>query len=570
MQAHRFAFALTALALAMGCSDAANPTASDDEDYQLDGPFQDTEPVGKGDNAGIAGPLVNTNTTETQVWSARNAWEDKDTAEARKAGLAWGENSGLNWDEKYKAWVESMQKEAADNGWFDTFRITTPQGRSFPAPKLECSEVAIFLRIAFASWYQLPFYMTSTDAKGVRVFFGHFGARTATQRYGNTPRYALQYKDHSSLTAAQIASQGWPKDEKLRTRSLGGGGDDNDFLFPGAKTGAYMDEIFLNKRVAYFVLLMLDYFGSMNLANSRNTYNIKPEAVSSGDVLVERWQANGIGHVLVVKHVTPLDNGQIEAQLASGSMPRRQPKWEDGIASKNYFTSEETGGVGTSYDGTPYAKLGGGLKRWRVTKNVKGYWTNTWMKADEASWINDTDYETLQERPEQFESLLGEVPPEQMRDSLLRMINDARNHLKNYPASCSARTNREKAFGQLYELMQERFDMTRDEVDQQYRDFDDYVFAELAYEQSKTCCWNSTTPAMYQIIRDYNDSLQKDGCKAPVVFKNTNGGYKVFADYAAQTGRATQWKSWTEDEPCAQKDTANDVETEHTWSGWCN
>ncbi|HQP38443.1 MAG TPA: PSP1 C-terminal domain-containing protein, partial [Polyangiaceae bacterium] len=47
MQAHRFAFALTALALAMGCSDAANPTASDDEDYQLDGPFQDTEPVGK-------------------------------------------------------------------------------------------------------------------------------------------------------------------------------------------------------------------------------------------------------------------------------------------------------------------------------------------------------------------------------------------------------------------------------------------------------------------------------------------------------------------------------------------
>lgn len=569
MHASRFAFALTALALALGCSDASSPTASEEEDYQLDGPFQDTEPVGKADNAGVAGPLVNTNTSETQVWTARNAWEDKDTADARKAGLAWGENSGLNWDQKYKAWIESMQKEAADNGWFDTFRVTTPQGRSFPAPKLECSEVAIFLRIAFASWYGLPFYMTSTDAKGVRVFFGHFGARTASLRYGNTPRYALQFKDYSTMAAEQLTAS-WPKDEKLRTKSLSGGGDDNDFLFPGAKSGAYFDELFLNKRVGHFLMLMLDYFGSMNLANSRNTYNIKPEAVSTGDVLVERWQSNGIGHTLVVKHVTPLDNGLIEAQLASGSMPRRQPKWEDGIASKNYFTNEETGGVGTTYDGTPYVKLGGGLKRWRVTKNVKGYWTNTWMKADEASWINDTDYETLQKRPGQFQSLLGEVPPEQMRDSLLRMIGDARNHLRNYPASCSARSNREKAFGQLYGLMQERFGLSRDQVDTQYRELDDYIFAELSYEQSKTCCWNSTTPAMYQIIRDYNDSLQKDGCKTPVVFKNTNGGYKVFADYAAQTGRSAQWKPWTEDEPCAPKDTANDVETEHEWSGWCN
>ena len=69
---------------------------------------------------------------------------------------------------------------------------------------------------------------------------------------------------------------------------------------------------------------------------------------------------------------------------------------------KNYFTNNYCGGVGTNSDGDEYAKLGGGIKRWRVTKNIGGYWTNTWMNGDEASWISDTDYEAIAARPGQF------------------------------------------------------------------------------------------------------------------------------------------------------------------------
>lgn len=568
MVLRQLVLSLAAVSLAWGCSDSAASSPNED-DYGLAGPFVDTEPVGKADNAGIPGPMVATNTADTQVWTARNGWEDIDTAEAKKAGMAWAENSGLNWDQKYKAWVESMKKEQGVDGWYDTFRLTTPWGKELPTPKLECSEVAMFLRIAFASWYGLPFYMTSTDSQGTRVYFGHFGARTLTQRYKNTPRYGTAYKDYSQMTPEQY-NAAWPRDTGLRAKGLSGGSDDVEFIEPGAKAGAYFDEIFLNKRVGHFLMLMLDYFGSMNLANSRNTFNLKPQSVSQGDVLVERWQTNGIGHTLVVKHVVPLADGKIEAQLASGSMPRRQPKWEDGIASKNYFTSDQCGGEGAAWDGTEYVKLGGGLKRWRVTKNIKGAWTNTWMKGDEASWINDTDYATLKKRPAEFEVLLGEVPPEQMRDALLGMINDARTHLSNYPASCSARENRERAFGELYELMSSKFGVSKEQVDAQYRKLEDYVFAPLVYTQSKTCCWNSSTAAMYQIIMDYEKSLQPTGaCKAPVVFKAAAGGYKVFADYAAQTGRAALWKEWSEDEPCAQKTVQDDTEAAVEWTPFC-
>ena len=54
-------------------------------------------------------------------------------------------------------------------------------------------------------------------------------------------------------------------------------------------------------------------------------------------------------------------------------------------------------------------------------------------------------------------ALLGEVSPEQKRDALLVLIEDNRNHLRLYPASCSARERREEAFKDLYELMQGEF-----------------------------------------------------------------------------------------------------------------
>lgn len=68
-----------------------------------------------------------------------------------------------------------------------------------------------------------------------------------------------------------------------------------------AHFGADLDEVHLNKRAGYFTVLALDYLGSMNLADSANTYNIVPDTLRAGDVLVERWQRSGIGHTLVVQ-----------------------------------------------------------------------------------------------------------------------------------------------------------------------------------------------------------------------------------------------------------------------------
>ncbi|HUH02351.1 MAG TPA: PPC domain-containing protein, partial [Kofleriaceae bacterium] len=334
------------------------------------------------------------------------------------------------------------------------------------------------------------------------------------------------------------------------------------------------DEIHLNKRAGYFTMLTINYLGSMNLADSANTYNIVPEAVRAGDVVLERWQRSGIGHTLVVKEVVELGEGTKDVTLLSGSMPRRQGKWESGVRSKQYFTSDYAGGVGANSDGQEYARLGGGLRRYRVTKNVAGYWTNTWMRADEAHWINSTDYARIGARPARFESMLGQVSPEQMKIELLAQIEDARRHLQQYPASCSARERRENGFRELYDVMERDFNRSRASVDAEYRALEDYVFAELAYTESKTCCWNSTTSAMFEIIMDRVrlDQEQADAageCRAPSVFMN-DGGYDYWRDHAAATGRAAQWVAWSEDEACSQRGVARDTEHAHEWTAFCS
>ena len=553
-----------------GCGSSSESPTGGDPYYDEFGvePFEAEGPMGKADNAGVPGPKTSFDGSDTAVWLVKNQWEDTDTAAARKAGMAWSENSGLNWDQKYAAWIQAMKKIPAVS-YGDTFEMMTPWGKSLPAPKLECAEVAMFLRLTFAAWYDLPFYMTTVDAQGKRVYFGHMGAITSTGRYKNMPRYKRYYADHSGMSPAQYQAD-WPEDAKLRSKGLYGGGDSMPFIGEGAKAGAYFDEVHLNKRVGHFALHLLSYFGSINLASSRNTFNLKPEALSPGDVLVERWQKKGIGHTLVTKSVSSLEGGRLEAQLVSGSMPRRQPKWESAVASKNSFTDERTGGEGTSHGGEEYAKLGGGLKRWRVAKNWQGRWTNSWMNADEANWINDTDYEAIKKRPARFETLLGEVPPEQLRDALLEIIADARQHLTKYPASCSARTKREHAWRDLYKLLQQKFSMSKAEADAKYRVLDDYVFAELEYEKSKTCCWNSTTNSMYQIIMDKNQSLQNNACTSPVVFMNTNGGYQLFKDHATSLGKGSEWVEWSEDEPCSQRNVQDDTEMAHDWTPWCS
>jgi hypothetical protein len=540
-----------------------------DEEWGMNGPLEPTPPPGKEDSELRRGLYVNTDTSRTQVWTARNKWEDTDTAAAKKAGLAWAANSGLTWDQKYAKWVESLEWIPALNGYSTTFQLTTPWGKTFPSPSLECAEMSLFLRISFAAWYELPLFLEAQDASGTRVYFGHNGVRTQTGRYASSPEFGIKYKDYSAAPPAS-----WPKDTTLRGKRLAGGEDVQDMIAPGATFGAYLDEVHLNKRAGYFIVMALDYLGSVNLADSANTYNIVADDVRPGDTLIERWQPSGIGHTLVVKQRTPLPGGSLDVSLISGSIPRRQGVRESGQASKSYFTSNYTGGPGTTSDGIPYVRLGGGIKRWRVTKNVGGYWTNTWMAADEASWINSTDAVRLSERPARFQQLLGQVSPAQQRTELVQQIENSRRHLSQYPASCAARERRENAFEALYEVSQRAFGMSRAQVDAEYRELEDYVFAELDYTKSKTCCWNSSTAAMFDIVMDQALAEQEAAeaamtCVAPVVFAARSDGYQRWASYASSVGRSAEWRAWSEDEACAQRNVAADTVVDEDVTPYC-
>ncbi len=537
----------------------------------MDGPVEPLPPPGKEDSMYRKGLLVATNTTRTQVWTARNKWEDTDTVAARAAGLAWTANSGLTWDQKYSAWIDSLEWIPAVDGYSTTVKLTTPWGKTLPSPYLECAEMGMFLRITFAAWYELPLQLEAVS-NGQRVYFGHYGVRTAAGRFASSPEFAIAYKDYTASTTWRTS---WPRDNTLRGRRLWGGVDEQPELGANQVFGAYVDELHLNKRAAYFTVLTLNYLSSANLADTANTYNLVPESVRAGDVLLERWQRNGIGHTLVVKEVTPISATSLDVTTISGSMPRRQGVKQSGQSSKSYFTSEYTGGSEISSDGVEYSKLGGGIKRFRVTKNVNGYWTNTWMAADEAHWINSIDYARIGARPARFEALLGQVSPTQMRAELLVQINDARHHLEQYPASCSARERRETAFRALYELSAREFGKTTAQVDDEYRVMADYVLGELEYTKSKTCCWNSSTSAMYDLVvkKAAADKASADArhvCEAPVVFAARSDGYKLWSDYAASLGRGAEWKAWTEDESCPQKNVAADTQAPLSGTPYCS
>jgi hypothetical protein len=90
---------------------------------------------------------------------------------------------------------------------------------------------------------------------------------------------------------------------------------------------------------------------------------------------------------------------------------------------------------------------------------------------------------------------------------------------------------------------------------------EDYVFAELEYTASKTCCWNSTTSAMAAIVLDLakqeEDEVAAGGqCRAPTAFRamGTGGdGFTTWLRHAKAMGLENDWRAWTEDEPCSQR-----------------
>jgi hypothetical protein len=432
--------------------------------------------------------------------------------------LAWDADSGLSWEQKYSAWVQAQPILDADDG--RTFTLITPE-KEIQAPILECAEVAIFMRATFAAWHGLPFFLQAAD-NGKPIYIGHFGFKNHEgANFGRSPNFATKYTDH---TGDWQPGDAWPSDAKLRRRGLYGGGDDHEFLpkvnGATARAGAYFDEIFLNKRVGHFLLLALSWFGSMHLADGANMFHIVPDAIRPGDVLLERWQRRGIGHTIPVMRVDDIGDGRFDVAIATGSMPRRQPVWEDGPAAARYFSLEETGGPGENWDGDEYAKLGGGIRRWRSALAVgdsasTSRYRNTFLPDEVELWINGTDLEAIAARPARFAELMKALTPQEKVDLAIGRIEDAREHLRKYPASCSARNNREAAFEVLEEVLVADFEQTPDEVQAEHRTFEDHVFAQLEYSKSKTCCWNHSTAAMHEIIIKLNENRAQARTRTP-------------------------------------------------------
>lgn len=294
----------------VGCvTDPDDPTAADIPDDFLD----TVPPDGAFDGFDATGPSVAAG-GETEVWAVRNQWDDTNTTAARAAGMAWEANSGLTWEQKFDRWVASFELVPRAAGYGQTVHITTPfGGRSFDAPTLECAEVALFLRATFSAWFNLPFYVQGWDAAGRQTLYaGHFGFINRTGvRIDGFPRFRTAYPDHTSRFSDGMS---WPSDARLRALRLGT--DDavtflsEDGVSRGA--GAYFDELHLNKRVGYFLRLLLLYFGSGNLADGANTFAVTAAASDAGDILIHRWQRRGIGHVLPIFRRGELGEGRFE------------------------------------------------------------------------------------------------------------------------------------------------------------------------------------------------------------------------------------------------------------------
>ena len=392
----------------------------------------------------IPGPVAKS--TDAEVWAVTNQWADTSTPAAQKAGIAWGESSGLSWEEKYAKWVASFVKvDSPRNGYGKTVQFQNPQGRTLMGPVLECADFGMFLRLAFSAWYHLPFYMTGFS-NGQTVYFGHFGV---VDKNGDPvpgwPLFKAKYRDYEP--SWQPGSD-WPHDPTLRGVHVGQDDSEHDVVVDTTKladadgSGAYMDEAFLNKRVGYFQKFLDNYFGSTNLADGANMFHIQPEATRPGDLLLERFSKTGIGHTLPVITLLTLPNGKMRVSVASGSMPRREPSWEDEAQSAGYFKSDEMGGQGSSGDDppVPYAKLGGGIRRYRTPIVVGGRWENDVPKKDHDIYIEDANLDAIAARPAHWAQLLAEDTPEGARDAALAIIASARQSLHDHPASCSART----------------------------------------------------------------------------------------------------------------------------------
>jgi hypothetical protein len=164
---------------------------------------------------------------------------------------------------------------------------------------------------------------------------------------------------------------------------------------------------------------------------------------------------------------------------------------------------------------------------------------------------------TIAARPARFRELLAELTPEEQRDGAIARIESARAHLREHPASCSARERREDAFADLYEVMFRDFGETRRAVDARWRTLEDHVLAELEYTTSRTCCWNRSTAAMHEIVlahaeHEREEAAARRECAAPTPFRAEpedrlagGDGYDRWRAYAHLIDRGDEWREWS-------------------------
>ena len=128
----------------------------------------------------------------------------------------------------------------------------------------------------------------------------------------------------------------------------------------------------------------------------------------------------------------------------------------------------------------------------------------------------------------------------------------------------------------LYDVESQLSQKGKSQVDAEQRKLEDYVFAELDYNKSKTCCWDSSSSAMYDIIiqEAQADKAAADAamtCAAPAVFEaQADGSYQRWVDYAASIGRSADWKPYTDDEGCTAKGITTDATLTSSATDYCS
>ena len=441
------------------------------------------------------------------VWQPVNDWTD--TAP-----------NGETYEAYYATW---LAEAGVSHSGGKTVDYTLADGTVVPAPKLECSDTAIFLRFLFAQQHGLPMIVF-----GNKEVMGHFGW------YKSNGTRVKSYSQHAldaprGTDAGLAASNGYNPD------------DLQSFPHEDATIGAYMDAALRNKRFGYFIQDVMRMYFSGNVSEDANTYYIKPEHIRPGDVQMHRnhpWQ--GIGHTITIRSVKRLDDALLSVELIQSYMPTL-PWVADAYTELTTYA--------------PKPENHSGLRRWRRPVLRNGRWH---MEKDTDAIASEDEVVDNRER---FKELF-DVDYESQIQSLLATIDNTRVAQRDNPNSCRRREDRENAFAILYELHRTTRELyqplgfhtapTAEEikphVDRKYRTIDDFIWSAMTYERSWVCHWNPSDTtinnSMYDATVAYNREVAlATGCEGLRVFRSENvtqydggDGFDDLATWAREHG----------------------------------